>query len=356
MPNNRDGRGTFGAAFEGEGNDDPVMVWMGDPDRKDPSWGGPITLGLDNGDEEPDFFSEKVRVAEDYGDGRPVFVGSILYYAWAVPTGVRVAVVKGSGLTSPSDGSPVSPSRYDIDDLTVSNDKAYWSNKHSEDDPNPYVLTTVKVTEPDGVTERGGVDVLQNLVTYDGLKVIPGTDANPGRDIGIMGPSEASSSNLRRWIVLPSGRAPLMIYSIDDDDDDSIEVQVAPYSYNDHGRERNVLIGAHILGLEEIHLVQAGMVFLTNDNRLIERVYETPTLYHETEIANHIAGIAFRFDPESRLLTVYAAAYGNTVIPKEQWRESEPDDWPEDVPFKETDTDWKKRRLLVETMVWRIRN
>ncbi|MDR1874799.1 MAG: type II secretion system GspH family protein, partial [Synergistaceae bacterium] len=87
MPNNRSRTGSFTAAFEGQGSNDPIMAQMGDPTRADGTWGGPITLASD-----PNDYTSAGKVTalvSDPDHGRNVYVGPVLYYTWAVPTGVK---------------------------------------------------------------------------------------------------------------------------------------------------------------------------------------------------------------------------------------------------------------------------
>jgi hypothetical protein len=144
--------------------------------------------------------------------------------------------------------------------------------------------------------------------------------------------------------------------------DNTLQVQVAPYSYNNHdGIDRNVLIGGRILGYEEVHLIQSASLFVNDDNELIQRVFMgKPTASGgsvDKVLARNIAGVCFRFDPDSRLLTFYVAAFGENVIPPDQ--RALPAAWPAiatPAQYFKNAARVLQHRILVESMIWRIRN
>ncbi|MDR1978473.1 MAG: prepilin-type N-terminal cleavage/methylation domain-containing protein [Synergistaceae bacterium] len=337
MPNNRSARGSFNAAFKGDGNNNPIMEQMGDTDRSALDWGGPITLGTD-----PDDYTNNGKViSNDTFDehGRWVYVGPVLYYTWAIPTGVLVS--QDSVLMDQLETHGRNEPEYD----TISNDQAFWSSKHTPGAPNCYTLHL----------EPNGVNALVNFKYRQ--------DEN--RPIGIENSSNVRGSRVSQWIVFPSTRAPLLIYSDGDSVnsvDNTLKVQVAPYSFNAHGKAKNVLIGGRILGYEEVHLIQSASLFVNDNNELIQRVFmgnpKTAGESFDKVLARNIAGVCFRFDPDSRLLTLYIAAFGANDVPADQ--RGLPPLWPNTIApyadyFKNADQ-VMRRRIIVESMIWRIRN
>ncbi len=335
MPNNRAEQGSFSAAFTGGGSAQNIMHQMGDPARDDRSWGGPITVAKD-----PDGYTNAGKTVSTVDDnGVQVFVGPVLYYAWAVPTGIRIrpsfdVAPRRHGLVS-----TYPPASFPHIDAT-SMDSMFWSSEHSESDPRPLTLRTLR---------GGDVNRLQGF-RYD------------GREIGIQASGSEKGSNVRSWIILPTLRVPLLVSSINNTAD-TLQAQVAPYSFNDHGITggaiKNVLLGGLMWGYEEIHLVQAASLFVNSDHDLVQRVFMGNTadgsLRREKILARNIAAVCFRFDPEARLVTMYVAARGTEPM---RAQPAIPAKWPSNIApvasyFSAGDRHY---RIQVESMTWRIRN
>ena len=115
-----------------------------------------------------------------------------------------------------------------------------------------------------------------------------------------------------------------------------------------------MLLGGILYGYEEIHRVRAARLYAdTAKKQLIQEVYDDKADNPKTNIlARSIAAVRFKFDPAARLLTMYVAGIGSQVggiaatgVPA-NWPGSKNDFTPDDL----------QRRILVESITWRIRN
>jgi prepilin-type N-terminal cleavage/methylation domain-containing protein len=158
MPNNKLGNGqdSFAESFrrsETPSEMNPIMEQMGDSSLMNREWGGPITLA--SGDN-PLSLANKVKDTTKV-NGVDEYVGTCLYYAWGVPTGLRV-------------------------------------NKDQTGEFRSGESRTFTILEPDGV------DRLRSF-QYE------------GRAVGILDAAEGKNS-ARCWMLFPTLRVPMLIRSI----------------------------------------------------------------------------------------------------------------------------------------------
>ena len=292
MPNNRQGMGSFATAFV-LSIDPPFMALMG---HQGQSWGGPITLGREN---PGDIYasSDILETSRKTVDGREIFHGPELYYAWGVPTGVKAQVTtlgvrRGSRMVH--NGETVTFRLY------------------------PYS------------SGQSGQERLENF-THDGKKM--GLVARNGR-------------NPLSWILFPTLRIPMLVNNIDGNE---VNVTLAPDA-------RAKLTGS-LNGIEEVHLIQTARLFLNSDNELIQLIFGSDYTNSATEtqrvLARNIIGLHFSYDDRLRILTMYVAARGSQ-------RDAEtatgtPPGWPDFAPPLAA-RDTGNYRILVNQVRWRIRN
>lgn len=297
MPNNRSERGTFTAAFRGRsGNNPPLALW-GAPDAPN-AWGGPVILGNRNNNPDGNPLTPtnvQVMTTTDV-DSEDVYIGPELYFAWAVPTGVRVNDQE-TGLVS--------------SDTTV----------------------TFQLLQPADMTRL--VDF-----SYD------------RRAAGILpAGSPTADGNLRAWILFPSFRIPMLI-TARDVGANTITVEVAPESST---RPTDPLfMRAFLGGYEEVHVPQACRIFV-RDDELRQQFYESNSNTSTRVLARGIAGVFFKYNPKMRLVTMYIAAKGRDPIPVGKQAPGLPDRWPSFAASAISAAD-QRYRLLVESITWRIRN
>jgi hypothetical protein len=245
MPNNRQGRGSFASAFH-TGPSAPVMAQMGAPGQ---SWGGPVTLGVKNpGDL---YTSAQMVTAMTTAGSKTFYQGPELYYAWAVPTGIKASLRGEEG--------------------TIRNDQDLVLDVHPHDG------------------SRSGLDVLRNF-RYD------------GRNIGIVADG---GRNLSSWILFPSLRLPMLITGIDESAA-QLKVRVAPGSPQ--------ALSAPFMGLDEVFLLQVARLYRNDRNEMVQLVfgsdYTNPATTTKKILAHNIVGLHFTSDPTLRLLTMHIAAQG----------------------------------------------
>ncbi|MDR1874243.1 MAG: hypothetical protein LBQ90_04415 [Synergistaceae bacterium] len=293
MPNNKEGQGSFAESFYSSLTP-PVMAMMG---AEGQSWGGPVTLAT-SPDLKPGSF---VTATTTLPGGRTVYGGTVLYYAWSAPTGVRVRAVEFPG------------------------------REIAQGDE-------VKLQFADG-----DVGILESF-QYD------------GREVGISEKNSpaASHASTRRWITFPTVRAPFWLSGWDNGGTpgaggssqvNSAIAVMAPESRMSFNR----LLSRY----EEVHLVQACRLYLQGDE-LIQEFFDTgiqPSDCTRKILAQGIVGLYFTFDPEKRLVTMYVAARGGNPRISEG---SAPADWPGFAPPLPAEA--RKYRILTSTMRWRVRN
>jgi hypothetical protein len=247
MPNNRKEEGSFAASFQ-MGDDSPIMAIMGRPGA---AWGGPITLGQHNSSDQY-MESSMVRTLTVEGT-KSFYQGPELYYAWSIPTGVKIRYADAAG------GGVV---RDNGDALTLE------------------------------FAEGTGLSALQNFVYAS-------------RNVGITAGNPKSPSS---WILFPTSRVPMLIDTIEPSSGGRslLNVRVAPGS--------PLSISGPFTGLDEVCLPQIARLYLNDNGELVQLVfgsdYENASTTRQNVLAHNIAGLHFTYDPHLRLLSMYIAAQG----------------------------------------------
>jgi prepilin-type N-terminal cleavage/methylation domain-containing protein len=260
MPNNRKEEGSFAASFHGE-TSSPIMAIMG---KNGEAWGGPITLGSRNPTNvyTVNFMVKTLTTA----GGRSFYQGPELYYAWSVPTEIKV--------------------RY------------------------PDAVNGGKIKE------RGSTLALE-ILESTGLSVL--RDFKYGfRNIGI---AENDARNPSSWILLPTSRIPLLIERAETGGEkDRLIVKVAPGS--------PITMSGPFTGLDEVCLPQVARLYRSEEGELVQLVfgsdYENNSTTTRNVLAHNIAGLHFTYDPQLRLLSMYIAARGeegnlHNVVSTDVW-------------------------------------
>jgi hypothetical protein len=127
--------------------------------------------------------------------------------------------------------------------------------------------------------------------------------------------------------------------------DETLLARVAPGSVKD--------VKGTLMGLDEIHLIQAARLFRNNDNELVRVVFDTPSSFTSDVLAHNVVGLHFSYNPDSRLLTMYMAAGGTELDGVGHIRE-QPKNWPSWLP--PINSDDLRRRIVTKSLTWRIRN
>jgi len=327
MPNNRDGSGSFAWSFRADNMALPITAFFAPPmntSRGDAAWrrGGPVTVADGNSQNGNVIPAALGNFAGAGGPNRDLFVGSQLFYAWAVPTGV-MAIVRGVGDAA----RPL----------------------HAERGTHMWLET---------MTATPGEDILRGVM-WD------------GRPVGLLPVNEmgGGSHNVRSWVLFPTLRIPMLANSFD----------VANPSLNITNSLLNVTIAPtvsavnapqlsepEISDLDEIHLLQAARIYRDAASNELRRVILTepvvPGVFFSHEVlARNVVGLQFAFDPESRVLTMFAAARGNDRNPIGIQRGQQPGAWPNWLPpigfdGPNDDPNNLNYRIVVKTLAWRIRN
>jgi prepilin-type N-terminal cleavage/methylation domain-containing protein len=259
MPNNRKGEGSFAASFQ-MGSNSPIMGIMGSPAE---AWGGPITLGLHNSS---NVYTKDVMVQTLTTDGgKSFYQGPELYYAWGVPTNVKV--------------------RY-----TDASDRG--------------IVKTAGDSLELEVLESAGMTALLNF-TYD------------LRNIGI---KAGNGRNPSSWILFPTSRIPMLIDDINTGAR-TLSVRVAPGS--------PLPLSGPFTGLDEVCLPQTARLFRNGNGELTRLFFGTDSANNITTtqniLARNVAGLHFTYDPQLRLLSMYIAVHGEegnvhgAVPPNDIW-------------------------------------
>ena len=295
MPNNKEGKGSFAEAFY-SATTPPVMALMG---AKSEDWGGPITLAVAP-DLKPDsFVTQKINLP----NGQRVYAGPVLYYAWSLPTGVRIRAVEFLGKEIEQGGQ-------------------------------------VKLQFADG-----DVEILEAF-------------QHGGRAVGISEKNSpaASKASTRRWITFPTVRVPFWLNGWDnggiaraggsDGQVNGAVAFMAPESQTHFNRA--------LFPYEEVHLVQVCRLYLKN-GELIQEFFDTG-LQADQRVSNVIArgivGLYFTFNPETRLVTLYIAARGSAL--RASGDSAAPLDWPAFAPPLSASD--QRYPIVTSVMRWRIRN
>lgn len=313
MPNNSEGEGYFPIMFTGPEGNHPIMGYMGARSILIPKdWGGPVTLGKGDAHNNITNNDSAYFVTERNNSG--VFEGRELFYAWAVPTGVRI---------------------------NKQVQKYFCSENKDNDSP----------TREFELLEPGDAQRLRDF------------NVDLGRVIGLS--NQNRGGNIRSWFLFPSFKIPLLLddgYSVVDTTNNKIFASVSPY-IGDHpivADSGDTKFEGNLFGFEEVHLVQAACIF-SNGDELIQRIYgEGIDSYMDITLATNVLGVYFVFDDERRILTMYTVTRGNNhgesteVYNRAYLRTKLPDYAPDDFIISvNRNNDY---RILVENMTWRIRN
>jgi hypothetical protein len=297
MPNNRKGRRSFAAAFSFPSNP-PVMAFLGS--ASDPRWGGPVTVANANPDhryDETGITGTRLWRTDQpsaFGPGGGAYVGPELYYVFAVPTGVR-ARFRGS---------------LDASDETAEN----------------RARVTLSLFSPDPV--KSGGEYLRDF-RYDGRNIgLQSDKAVPrGKDMGT-------------WLLFPTLKVPMLLRAWSAS---SLVVEVAPGD--------SLAVSEHIMGLDEVHLIQAARLYRNGKGELTRTVFGAGRVTEEV-LARDIAALWFVYNPVSRLLTIHVASRERKVSPAEL--SGRPPVWPSWLPpFQPSGS---RCRVLVKSVTWRMRN
>ncbi|MDR2179576.1 MAG: type II secretion system GspH family protein [Synergistaceae bacterium] len=309
MPNNRKGEGSFYSTFSFSSSTSPVMAFFGSP--ADERWGGPVTVA--NATTGSVYSATTItnpgRLASSdlFGPGGEAYVGPELYYAWAVPTGVKAEFRTSTG------GMDV---------------------KQNE----VVVIRRLYTPKGEGVDGKGK-DYLENF-RYDGID-------------GHLDPY-AGVDSVKRWVLFPTLRLPMLVeedakgwitVTEEGADWDTLVTRVAPESVKD--------VKGTVMGLDEIHLIQAAHLFRNGRNELVRVVFDTPSSFTSDVLAHNVVGLAFTYNPDSRLLTMYIAARGAEADAVGH-SPAQPKSWPSWLPpIAAHDL---RYRILTKNLTWRIRN
>jgi hypothetical protein len=298
MPNNRRGVGSFASTFWLSSNK-PVMAFFGS--TTDTTWGGPVTVANENtGDayNATTITNPGLLVSPDrFGPGGAAYVGPELYYAWAVPTGVKARFRKPD------------------DEVTV-----------TVGEGDPVEIFRLFASGDDG-SENYGRNYLEKI-RYDGIS-------------GNFSPS-AGSNSVRNWLLFPTLRLPMRAESWSGG---VLTTRVAPESAKE--------VTSTLMGLDEIHLIQAARLFRNNQNELVRVVFDTEASSESDVLAHNVVGLHFTYNPVSRLLTMYIAARGMEADGTGHGQ-GQPQTWPSWLPpIASSDL---RYRILTKNLTWRIRN
>jgi prepilin-type N-terminal cleavage/methylation domain-containing protein len=292
MPNNRGGQGSFAAAFAYPKNP-PIMALMG---AADSLWGGPVTITASKPD------SAKYDAATLNG------AGNRLTNARFVPGGEAY----------------VGPELYYAWGVPTGVKARYASERRERGEE-------VEVRLVSSPTSDSAVVFLQNF-HYDGRKIGLQASALPGRD-------------LATWFVFPTLKVPLLLNAISGD---ALMATLAPEA------SRNMQ--GMLMGLDEVHLVQAARLYRNARNELVQVVFgadyaDASTSTHNV-LAHNIVGLQFSYNPVSSVLTMYTASRGNEK--ENSARTAQPSGWPSWLPPITPEN--LSYRISTKSVTWRIRN
>jgi prepilin-type N-terminal cleavage/methylation domain-containing protein len=295
MPNNKIGKGSFADSFRSA--TPPIMASMGAVGEE---WGGPVTIASADSSGGSFVFVEDKTVT--LPSGRYIYGGNVLYYAWSIPTGVRIKDVDLHGEAELQNGNRVTFGF---------------------------------------VNENADVQKLESF-RYG------------GRVVGIAAQVPLTSKeSTRRWIAFATVRVPFWLQgwrknavdvaNPDGGGNNSATVIMAPESTKPFTRV--------LSNYEEVLLVQVCRIYLRN-GELIQEFSGTGTVWEPNVLAKDIVGLYFTFDPDHRLVTMHVAARGIESDPV--GTASAPSNWPSFAPPISTGD--QRYRILTGMMTWRIRN
>jgi len=189
-----------------------------------------------------------------------------------------------------------------------------------------------------------------------------------GRLVGILPVNEAGggSHNVRSWVLFPNMRIPMLANSFDfapNITNSLLNVTIAPSVTAANAPQ---LSEPEIADLDEIHLLQAARIYRDAASNELRRVILTEpvvpgVIFSHDVLARNVVGLQFAFDPQSRILTMFAAARGNDRNPIGIQRGQQPGGWPSWLPpigfdGPNDDPNNLNYRIVVKTLTWRIRN
>jgi hypothetical protein len=266
----------------------PIMAFFGSNNNP---WGGPVVVANTTGSG-----GYSAATITNPGQSGTAYVGPELYYAWGVPTGVKAQFRTPSGA--------VEVGKNDIVEI------------------GPFYA-------PNGT--NNGKDYLETIL-YKGIE-------------GHFDP-DAGADSVRGWLLFPTLRLPMLAedWTTNSSGKDMLTAHVAPGSTKD--------VKGVLMGLDEIHLIQAAHLFRNDRNELVRVVFDTATSFKSEVLARNVVGLGFAYDPDSRLLTMYIAARG-TEVDGTGHRPAQPQGWPSRLPIDPSDL---RYRILTKSLTWRIRN
>jgi prepilin-type N-terminal cleavage/methylation domain-containing protein len=307
MPNNKMLVGSFASAFDSTATP-PVMALMG---AHNEDWGGPVTLATGLALGGSDFVKSK---SVTLPGGEEAYGGTVLYYAWSIPTGIHIRGVH----------DPLNASKSLIGEDIEKNMGVKFQLNDTAD------MTKLET------------------FTYEGRQVGLSMQDSPN----------ASLASTRRWITFPTLRVPFWVSGWNKNGtnmgngsitNNSITTSMAPGSAVEFRRI--------FANYEEIHLVQACRLYLDNGT-LVQEFFDTgyasDTNRVRVDLASGIAELYFTFNPVRRLLTMYIAARGSDPLPIGTSAVNLLA-WPNYIPATIASADLRYR-LLMNTVTWRIRN
>jgi hypothetical protein len=290
MPNNRKGTGSFFLTFSISSDPPvmPVMAFFGSSeDSEDSKWGGPVTVANTNVDSKYD--EETIR-------------------------NLNPGLSKNPDLFGPGGGAYVGPELY-YAWAVPTGAKARFSTSDGG--------KTVEISEIFAPIVGEGIDFLKEF-PYDGIS-------------GKFDPTIGANS-VRKWLLFPTLRLPMRA---DKWTAGGVDTTVAPGSENVRGV---------VMGLDELHLIQAARLFRNDDDELVKLVFDTESSFSSEVLARGVVGLQFTYNPDSRLLTMYVAARGT----EGKGAGAQPPMWPSWLPpIASSDL---RYRILTRSLTWRIRN
>ena len=117
--------------------------------------------------------------------------------------------------------------------------------------------------------------------------------------------------------------------------------------------ESEMPVKGTLMGLDEIHLIQAARLFRNDRNELERVVFDTPSSFTSDILAHNVVGLQFTYNPVSRLLTMHLAVSG-TEVDGVGHSYAQPKTWPSWLP--PIDEEHLRRRIVTKSLTWRIRN
>jgi hypothetical protein len=169
-----------------------------------------------------------------------------------------------------------------------------------------------------------------------------------GRGVGLE--TANRGKNTRTWLLFPTLRLPMLVETLKDDE---LAVAVAP--------EDELAVRGTVMGLDEIHLIQAARLYRNANNELVRVTFGSnytddpddlnPNDNTEDILARNVVGLHFIYNPESRLLTMFIATRGQE---EDGLNKASGPLWPSLLP--PIDSAHLGYRISTKSLTWRIRN